>query len=106
MLSDLIVSTNIFEYLFLFSLFLALSLSRLLFKFIFGFSIHMTRVLHLYAQRLLIVFSFFLRQTLPESQFSSYASSLYRKKNLVPALYNVIQDHNSEVREDVEWLNL
>ncbi|XP_047670577.1 protein FAM126B isoform X2 [Tachysurus fulvidraco] len=40
-------------------------------------------------------------KTLPESQFSSYASSLYRKKNLVPALYRVIQDPNSELLEPV-----
>lgn len=44
------------------------------------------------------IFLFPLHQTLPESQFSSYASSLYRKKNLVPALYRIIQDPNSEVR--------
>ncbi|XP_017325858.1 hyccin 2 isoform X1 [Ictalurus punctatus] len=40
-------------------------------------------------------------KTLPESQFSSYASSLYRKKNLVPALYRVIQDPHSELLEPV-----
>ncbi|XP_053352529.1 hyccin 2-like isoform X1 [Clarias gariepinus] len=40
-------------------------------------------------------------KTLPESQFSSYASSLYRKKNLVPALYRIIQDPNSELLEPV-----
>ncbi|KAI5107382.1 hypothetical protein C0J45_3020, partial [Silurus meridionalis] len=40
-------------------------------------------------------------QTLPESQFSSYANSLYRKKNLVPALYKIIQDPNSELLEPV-----
>ncbi|XP_046698550.1 protein FAM126B-like isoform X1 [Silurus meridionalis] len=40
-------------------------------------------------------------KTLPESQFSSYANSLYRKKNLVPALYKIIQDPNSELLEPV-----
>ncbi|XP_036425943.1 protein FAM126B-like isoform X3 [Colossoma macropomum] len=40
-------------------------------------------------------------KTLPESQFSSYASTLYQKKNLVPALYRVIQDPNSELLEPV-----
>ncbi|XP_062861567.1 hyccin 2-like [Trichomycterus rosablanca] len=40
-------------------------------------------------------------KTLPESQFSSYASALYKKKNLVPALYRVIQDPNSELLEPV-----
>uniref|UniRef100_A0A8B9HBN8 Protein FAM126B-like n=1 Tax=Astyanax mexicanus TaxID=7994 RepID=A0A8B9HBN8_ASTMX len=40
-------------------------------------------------------------KTLPESQFSSYASTLHQKKNLVPALYRVIQDPNSELLEPV-----
>ncbi|XP_017547018.1 protein FAM126B isoform X3 [Pygocentrus nattereri] len=40
-------------------------------------------------------------KTLPESEFSSYASTLYQKKNLVPALYRVIQDPNSELLEPV-----
>ncbi|XP_072541638.1 hyccin 2-like isoform X2 [Salminus brasiliensis] len=40
-------------------------------------------------------------KTLPESQFSNYASALHQKKNLVPALYRVIQDPSSELLEPV-----
>ncbi|XP_039611040.1 uncharacterized protein LOC120530685 [Polypterus senegalus] len=37
-------------------------------------------------------------KVLPESQISSYAATLHHKKSLVPALYKIIQDPNSEVR--------
>ncbi|KAG9340818.1 hypothetical protein JZ751_020010, partial [Albula glossodonta] len=36
-------------------------------------------------------------KTLPDTQIPSYADSLHLKKTLVPALYQVIQDPNSEV---------
>uniref|UniRef100_A0A8C9F5A2 Family with sequence similarity 126 member B n=1 Tax=Pavo cristatus TaxID=9049 RepID=A0A8C9F5A2_PAVCR len=38
---------------------------------------------------------------LPETQISSYAATLHRKKALVPALYKVIQDPNNELLEPV-----
>uniref|UniRef100_G1N6Y3 Hyccin PI4KA lipid kinase complex subunit 2 n=1 Tax=Meleagris gallopavo TaxID=9103 RepID=G1N6Y3_MELGA len=38
---------------------------------------------------------------LPETQISSYAATLHRKKTLVPALYKVIQDPNNELLEPV-----
>ncbi|XP_017927253.1 protein FAM126B isoform X3 [Chiroxiphia lanceolata] len=40
-------------------------------------------------------------KALPESQISSYAATLHRKKPLVPALYKVIQDPNNELLEPV-----
>ncbi|XP_018580742.2 protein FAM126B isoform X4 [Scleropages formosus] len=40
-------------------------------------------------------------KTLPETQIPSYAGSLSLKKSLVPALYRVIQDPNSELLEPV-----
>ncbi|KAK1789086.1 hypothetical protein P4O66_015028, partial [Electrophorus voltai] len=40
-------------------------------------------------------------KTLPASQLSSYASTLSQKKSLVPALYRIIQDPNSELLEPV-----
>ncbi|KAM7153097.1 hyccin 2 isoform 2-T4 [Macrochelys suwanniensis] len=40
-------------------------------------------------------------KALPENQISSYASTLHRKKSLVPALYKVIQDPNNELLEPV-----
>ncbi|NWU75594.1 F126B protein, partial [Onychorhynchus coronatus] len=40
-------------------------------------------------------------KALPESQISSYAATLHRKKTLVPALYKVIQDPNNELLEPV-----
>uniref|UniRef100_A0A663MWZ3 Uncharacterized protein n=1 Tax=Athene cunicularia TaxID=194338 RepID=A0A663MWZ3_ATHCN len=35
-------------------------------------------------------------KALPEAQISSYATTLHRKKPLVPTLYKVIQDPNNE----------
>ncbi|KAM6955367.1 hyccin 2 isoform 1-T3 [Lycodopsis pacificus] len=40
-------------------------------------------------------------KSLPETQIPSYAGSLHLKKSLVPALYRVIQDPNSELMEPV-----
>ncbi|XP_019378746.1 PREDICTED: protein FAM126B isoform X1 [Gavialis gangeticus] len=40
-------------------------------------------------------------KALPETQISSYAATLHRKKSLVPALYKVIQDPNNELLEPV-----
>ncbi|KAM7097006.1 hyccin 2 isoform X3 [Mycteria americana] len=40
-------------------------------------------------------------KALPETQISSYAATLHRKKPLVPALYKVIQDPNNELLEPV-----
>ncbi|KAI1898331.1 hypothetical protein AGOR_G00071220 [Albula goreensis] len=40
-------------------------------------------------------------KTLPDTQIPSYADSLHLKKTLVPALYQVIQDPNSELLEPV-----
>uniref|UniRef100_A0A8C0H3H2 Hyccin PI4KA lipid kinase complex subunit 2 n=1 Tax=Chelonoidis abingdonii TaxID=106734 RepID=A0A8C0H3H2_CHEAB len=40
-------------------------------------------------------------KALPENQISGYASTLHRKKSLVPALYKVIQDSNNELLEPV-----
>nr|XP_009682568.1 PREDICTED: protein FAM126B isoform X3 [Struthio camelus australis] len=40
-------------------------------------------------------------KALPETQISSYAATLHRKKTLVPALYKVIQDPNNELLEPV-----
>lgn len=40
-------------------------------------------------------------KALPENQISGYASTLHRKKSLVPALYKVIQDPNNELLEPV-----
>ncbi|XP_051786621.1 protein FAM126B-like isoform X2 [Erpetoichthys calabaricus] len=40
-------------------------------------------------------------KVLPESQISSYAATLHHKKSLVPALYKIIQDPNSEFLEPV-----
>lgn len=40
-------------------------------------------------------------KALPETQVSSYAATLHRKKTLVPALYKVIQDPNNEFLEPV-----
>nr|XP_005999164.1 PREDICTED: protein FAM126B isoform X4 [Latimeria chalumnae] len=40
-------------------------------------------------------------KVLPETQISSFAATLYRKKMLVPALYKVIQDPNNELLEPV-----
>ncbi|XP_062475731.1 origin recognition complex subunit 2 isoform X4 [Pezoporus occidentalis] len=40
-------------------------------------------------------------KVLPETQISSYAATLHRKKTLVPALYKVIQDPNNELLEPV-----
>ncbi|KAL8183681.1 UNVERIFIED_CONTAM: hypothetical protein K2H54_048668 [Gekko kuhli] len=40
-------------------------------------------------------------KALPETQVSSYAATLHRKKTLVPALYKVIQDPNNELLEPV-----
>lgn len=36
-------------------------------------------------------------KALPDTQITSYAATLHRKKTLVPALYKVIQDSNNEV---------
>lgn len=36
-------------------------------------------------------------KALPDTQITSYAATLHRKKALVPALYKVIQDSNNEV---------
>ncbi|XP_031714214.1 protein FAM126B isoform X2 [Anarrhichthys ocellatus] len=40
-------------------------------------------------------------KSLPETQIPRYAGSLHLKKSLVPALYRVIQDPNSELMEPV-----
>ncbi|XP_077583627.1 hyccin 2 isoform X3 [Stigmatopora nigra] len=40
-------------------------------------------------------------KSLPETQLTSYASSLHLKKSLVPALYRVIQDSGNELLEPV-----
>ncbi|XP_027657262.1 hyccin 2 isoform X1 [Falco biarmicus] len=40
-------------------------------------------------------------KALPETQISSYAATLHRKKTLVPALYKIIQDPNNELLEPV-----
>ncbi|GCB80520.1 hypothetical protein scyTo_0017206 [Scyliorhinus torazame] len=40
-------------------------------------------------------------KTLPENQISCYAATLHQKTNIVPALYKVIQDPNSELLEPV-----
>ncbi|XP_074856737.1 hyccin 2 isoform X3 [Carettochelys insculpta] len=40
-------------------------------------------------------------KALPENQIPTYASTLHRKKSLVPALYKVIQDPNNELLEPV-----
>ncbi|XP_041662763.1 protein FAM126B-like isoform X1 [Cheilinus undulatus] len=40
-------------------------------------------------------------KSLPETHIHSYAGSLHLKKNLVPALYRVIQDPNNELLEPV-----
>ncbi|KAM6260041.1 hyccin 2 isoform 2-T13 [Spheniscus humboldti] len=40
-------------------------------------------------------------KALPETQITSYAATLHRKKTLVPALYKVIQDPNNELLEPV-----
>ncbi|XP_038604765.1 protein FAM126B isoform X2 [Tachyglossus aculeatus] len=40
-------------------------------------------------------------KALPETQITNYAATLHRKKTLVPALYRVIQDSNSELLEPV-----
>ncbi|XP_053925886.1 hyccin 2 isoform X3 [Cuculus canorus] len=40
-------------------------------------------------------------KALPETQISSYAATLHRKKTLVPSLYKVIQDPNNELLEPV-----
>uniref|UniRef100_A0A8C6N161 Hyccin PI4KA lipid kinase complex subunit 2 n=1 Tax=Mus spicilegus TaxID=10103 RepID=A0A8C6N161_MUSSI len=40
-------------------------------------------------------------KALPDTQITSYAATLHRKKALVPALYKVIQDSNNELLEPV-----
>ncbi|XP_011902877.1 PREDICTED: protein FAM126B isoform X5 [Cercocebus atys] len=40
-------------------------------------------------------------KALPDTQITSYAATLHRKKTLVPALYKVIQDSNNELLEPV-----
>ncbi|XP_057614386.1 hyccin 2 isoform X1 [Chionomys nivalis] len=40
-------------------------------------------------------------KALPDTQITSYAATLHRKKPLVPALYKVIQDSNNELLEPV-----
>uniref|UniRef100_A0A087WSI2 Hyccin PI4KA lipid kinase complex subunit 2 n=1 Tax=Mus musculus TaxID=10090 RepID=A0A087WSI2_MOUSE len=37
-------------------------------------------------------------KALPDTQITSYAATLHRKKALVPALYKVIQDSNNEMQ--------
>uniref|UniRef100_A0A2I2ZDU5 Hyccin PI4KA lipid kinase complex subunit 2 n=1 Tax=Gorilla gorilla gorilla TaxID=9595 RepID=A0A2I2ZDU5_GORGO len=37
-------------------------------------------------------------KALPDTQITSYAATLHRKKTLVPALYKVIQDSNNEIQ--------